>query len=105
MISRLRSLLLCVAAASFIANGAQAMTGPSAERVTSGVDPTSIDYARSGSLVTGVSFRMAGAGHAVRIRVSLTDGWHACSRSGQLVTCAIPSRPVTDVNRLEIQTI
>jgi hypothetical protein len=105
MILRLRSLLLCVAAASFIANGAHAMTGPSAERVTSGVDPTSIDYARSGSLVTGVSFRMATAGHAIQIRVSLTDGWHRCSTSGTVVTCALPSRPVTDVNRLEIQTL
>lgn len=105
MIRRLRSLLLSVAAASLLANGAHALTGPSAQRVTSGVDPTSIQYLRSDGLVSAVAFRMATAGKQVRIRVSLSDGWHGCSASGTSVRCTIPPRPVTDVNRLEIQTV
>jgi hypothetical protein len=48
---------------------------------------------------------MATAGKQVRIRVSLSDGWHGCSASGTSVRCTIPPRPVTDVNRLEIQTV
>jgi hypothetical protein len=105
MIHRLRSILLSVAAASFLANGVHALTGPSAQRASSGVDPTSIQYLRSGSLVSGVSFKMATQGKQVRIRVSLTDGWHVCTASGTSVSCTIPGRPVTSVNRLEIQTI
>ena len=105
MIQRLRTLLFSIAAASLLANGAHALTGPSAERPSSGVDPQSIRYARSGSDVTGVSFRMATAGKPVRIRVNPTDGWHLCASDGDSVTCSIPSRPVTLVNELEIQTI
>src|SRR4051794_2320146 len=101
MIFRLRNLLLSVAAASLLANGAHALTGPSAQRAASGVDPTSIEYLRSDGLVSAVTFRM-GTPTRVRIRVSLTDGWHACEAAGTSVHCAIPARPVTQVNRLEI---
>ena len=106
MILRLRSLLLSLAAASFLASGAHALTGPSAQRASSGVDPASIQYQRDGGLVSAVSFRLAAtSGKQVRIRVSATDGWHACSAAGTSVRCSIPPRPVTDLHRLEIQTV
>jgi hypothetical protein len=105
MILRLRSLLLSLAAASFLASGAHALTGPSAQRASSGVDPASIQYQRDGGLVSGVSFSVAATdGKQVRIRISATDGWHSCSAAGTSVHCAIPPRPVTDLHRLEIQT-
>jgi hypothetical protein len=105
MITRLRSILLSVAAASFLANGAHALTGPSAQRVTSGVDPQSIRYQRSGSTVFGVTFRMATEGRKVRIRVNPADGWHLCSVADQAVSCTLSARPVTTVNELVIQSI
>jgi hypothetical protein len=105
MILRLRNLLLSVAAASLLANGAHALTGPTAQHATAGgVDPTSIQYLRTGGLVSAIAFRM-GTPTQVRIRVSLGDGWHACEASGTSVHCAIPPRPVTQVNRLEIQPV
>jgi hypothetical protein len=106
MILRLRSLLLSLASASFLASGAHALTGPSAQRATSGVDPASIQYQRDDGLVSAVSFKLAASGQKqVRIRVSATDDWHSCSAAGTSVRCAIPPRPVTDLHRLEIQTV
>ena len=104
MILLLRNLLLSVAAASLLANGAHALTGPTAQRATSGVDPTSIQYLRTDGLVSAISFRMATTS-AVQIRVSASDGWHSCEASGTSFRCAIPPRPVTQVNRLEIQPL
>ena len=104
MILRLRNILLSVAAASLLAHGAHALTGPTAQRPRSGVDPTSIQYLRSGGLVSAISFRMADA-TPVQIRVSPSDGWHSCEANGTSFDCAIPPRPVTQVNSLEIQPV
>src|SRR4051794_19470589 len=104
MILRLRSLLLSLAAASFIANGAHALTGPSAQHPGSGLDPTSIQYVRSGVMVSAVSFQMRTQAKPVRIRVSAADVWHTCTSSGTSVYCAIPPRAVTDVNELVVQS-
>lgn len=105
MILQLRNLLLAVAGASFIASGAHALTGPSAERVRSGVDPASIQYLKSDGLVSTVAFRMATNGRPVRIRLSATDTWHTCSIADQDVRCAVAPRPVTAIHRLEIQSL
>jgi hypothetical protein len=105
MILRLRSALLSLAAASLLANGAHALTGPSAQQVRSGVDPTSIHYVRSGSLVTAVTFKAAVRAQPVRIQVNVRDGWHVCSTNGTSVSCTLPPRPVTEVNELQIQGV
>src|SRR5580765_6697292 len=104
MILRLRNMLLSVAAASLLANGAHALTGPTAQHPKSGVDPTSIHYLRSGGLVSAISFRMANA-TPMQIRVSPTDGWHPCEAHETSFHCAIPPRPVTQVNSLEIRPV
>jgi hypothetical protein len=105
MIQRLRSALLVVAAASFLANGAHAITGANAASTNGGIDPGSISYTKEGGLVSEVSFRMPAAGKNVEIRLSATDEWHSCSAAGSDVRCAVSPRPITDVHRLEIQTI
>jgi hypothetical protein len=105
MILRLRSILLSVAAASFLANGAHALTGTHQARLTTGLDPQSVRYDRSGDAVSAVTFRMVTDGKQVRIRVNPADGWHPCSTVGTAVACPLQNRPVTTVNELEIQTI
>jgi hypothetical protein len=105
MILRLRSVLLSVAAASLLANGAHALTGTHQDRLTSGLDPRSVRYDRSGDAVSAVSFRMVTNGKRVRVRVNPGDTWHACSTVGTTVACPLQNRPVTTVNDLEIQTI
>src|SRR5690349_8902910 len=102
MILRIRSILLSVAAASFLANGAHALTGPSASHLTSGLDPQSIHYERAGTSVSAVTFRMVTNGKHVRIRVNPADTWHACNAVGTSVACELPNPPVTSVNELEI---
>jgi hypothetical protein len=105
MILRLRSLLLIVASASFLANGAHALTGTHENRLTSGLDPRSVHYDRAGDAVSAVSFRMVTHGKQVRVRVNPADTWHACNTLGTTVACPLQNRPVTTVNELEIQTI
>jgi hypothetical protein len=105
MILRLRSILLSVAAASFLANGVHALTGTSEGHLTSGLDPRSVHYDRAGDAVSAVSFRMVTNGKQVRVRVNPADAWHACTTVGTAVACPLEDRPVTSVNELEIQTI
>jgi hypothetical protein len=105
MIQRVRSLLLIVASASLIANGAHWVTGANAASATGVVDPGSISYIREGGDVSAIAFQLATSGKRVQVRVSANDVWHGCSTAGTAVHCAIPPRPVTDVNRLEIQTM
>jgi hypothetical protein len=103
MIQRLRSVLLIVATASFLANGAHAITGASAASERGPIDTSSVTYVQSDGFVSAVSFRVADGSHPVRIRVSATDSWHACDPAGSKVVCQIGARPLSDVNRLEIQ--
>jgi hypothetical protein len=103
---RLSSILTSVAVASFLAQGAHAFTGPATPPPTSnGLDQSSIAYVHSGKLISAVTFSMATGGKQVQVRVSLKDGWHPCTATGSSVRCSIPARPVTGVNRLEIQTV
>src|SRR4051794_16014010 len=110
MIQRLRSLLLIVASASLLANGAHAITGASAASsnptAASGpIDPTSVDYQHDGDLISGVTFRTTAPGQQFQIRLSATDAWQSCSSSGSDVSCPVSPRPVTSVHRLEYQTV
>jgi hypothetical protein len=101
----IRSILLSVAAASFIANGAQGVVGTnSASASVGGVDQSSIDYHQSGNMVTGISFKVASSSGPVSIQLNGDGSWQPCSSDGTNVNCSIDPRPVTDVNQLQVKT-
>jgi hypothetical protein len=105
MIESLRTTLLCIAAASFIANGAHSVMGSTATESSARPTPADVNFVEHNGLVSSVTFRVSTSARSVRIRVSANGSWYPCDMSGSSVRCAISARPVSEVKRLELRTV